>query len=254
MYATKVNHAVDAAQIMGIALLLCSFVATPVVADQATTSSTRLNSGTSDAAAEITAAWGITSDEYVRYTEIMAGKRGAWSPNADPILVLGTHATSVSERRRFAEKYVQQEFERTERELAFQRAVSVAWKRLFPDTPRIGSPMSEGKHNATLTGASPVQRIAIIVTQDCAACRPVVQRYLEVLKGQGALNAVDVYISDSEGNDRVLQNWVTAEGVDIDLLKTGKVTVNHAESHSAVTEFPTIFELRDGGTWRVRRS
>jgi len=201
------------------------------------------------------AAWGISTSEYRRFKEIMAGRRGSWTPDADPILALGTHATSQAEMRSYAEKYVKQEFERTERELAFQREVSAAWKRLFPSTPRIGSmPAERTANNLSQNMSLIADRVAVVVTSDCQGCTQAVQHYLGMVSGESPIQAVDIYVSNSKGDDKVLRDWVDSQRVPLDLLQTGKVTVNHAEAHSAITQFPTVFERQSNGKWQQKPS
>ena len=74
----------------------------------------------------------------------MRGRRGVWTPGADPLLVLGAHARTEAERRRFAEAFVRAEHERVEGELAFERAVQAAWARLFPGELRLEGPVPRG--------------------------------------------------------------------------------------------------------------
>lgn len=203
--------------------------------------------------AAIANAWGISPQEYQRYLSVMRGPRGTWSRDADPILALGVTAESVVEMRKYAEKYVRQEYQRTEKELAFQREVTAAWKRLFPATPRIGAmPASikastplQQKVNTTLVPP----RIAIIVQQACDHCRHVIQQYTQLISQRSALEAVDFYVTDSKGRDRVLQAWVNQHAIPRTLLEQGKVTVNHANAHSAITRFPTVYERRSDGKW-----
>ncbi len=60
--------------------------------------------------------------------------------------MLGTEARSDEERRRLAELWVKQEFQRTEAELAFQREVDNAWRRIFPRLlPVRHNPMATGR-------------------------------------------------------------------------------------------------------------
>ena len=43
--------------------------------------------------------WGLTDEEVARYNQIMEGPRGNWTPNLDPIQVLGINADTEAERR-----------------------------------------------------------------------------------------------------------------------------------------------------------
>ncbi len=62
------------------------------------------------------------------------GTPGTQSPGLDPLSTLGIEAQTPAERRKFAEKWVKEEFARTQKELDFQREVNAAWQRLYPGT------------------------------------------------------------------------------------------------------------------------
>jgi hypothetical protein len=66
--------------------------------------------------------WGLRSDEWTRYRELMEGPLGIYSPNLDPLTALGIEARSDDERQRYAELQVQAEARRVEKLLAYQRA------------------------------------------------------------------------------------------------------------------------------------
>lgn len=161
------------------------------------------------------AVWDLTAADWVRYEELMAGRRGAWSPDADPLLVLGAHARTESERRRFAEAFVMAEHARVEGELAFERAVQDAWKRLYPGQPRIGAP-------AFAVGSAAADRYALVLDRDCADCGRTVRAYIEA----GA--PVDVYVRGAAG-DADLRAWAAEQAVDPGAVRAGLLTLNHGD-------------------------
>ena len=75
---------------------------------------------------------GITPEEWQRYLMLKQQVRGVWSPGLDPLTTLGVEADTDHERQRFAELLVRQEYQRLEKELAFQRAYDAARQRLYP--------------------------------------------------------------------------------------------------------------------------
>ncbi|ELY9972914.1 TIGR03759 family integrating conjugative element protein, partial [Salmonella enterica] len=79
-------------------------------------------------------AWGLSDKEWQQYQQVLKGPRATQSPGIDPLMALGLEAKSASERRHFAEMWVREEYARVEKELAFQREVDAAWKRLYPNT------------------------------------------------------------------------------------------------------------------------
>ena len=106
----------------------------------------------------ITAAqeWELTPDEWLRYQQLKNGRRGVLSPGLDPLTMLGTEARSDEERRRLAELWVKQEFRRTEAELAFQREVDNAWRRIFPRLlPVRQNPVTTGR-SVSIPEKSPI--------------------------------------------------------------------------------------------------
>lgn len=77
--------------------------------------------------------FGLNKNEFERYDLIMKVIRGGLTPNLDPYSTLGIEARNDTERRHYAELWVKQEYERTEKELKFQREVDAAGKRPMPN-------------------------------------------------------------------------------------------------------------------------
>ena len=159
------------------------------------------------------AVWNLTAADWTRYEELMGGRRGAWSPEADPLLVLGAHARTEGERRRFAEAFVTAEHARVEGELAFERAVQAAWTRLFPGQPRLAAP-------AGSLSAATVERYALVVDRDCADCGRRVRSRLET----GI--PVDVYVRGA-ADDADLRAWAAEQAVEPAAVRAGLLTLNH---------------------------
>ena len=179
------------------------------------------------------AAWDLSADDWSRYESLMRGRRGVWTPDADPLLVLGAHARTVAERKRFAEAFVLAEHERVEGEFAFERAVQAAWVRLFPGQLRIAAP-------AASPALAPAERYAVVVDRDCADCGRVLRGYLK-----GA-TPVDVYVRGAD-DDEDLRAWAAAQGVEPADVLGGLVTVNHADP--TVPGGASAAWVRRGGRW-----
>lgn len=176
------------------------------------------------------AAWNLSAEDWTRYEQLMRGRRGVWTPGADPLLVLGAHARTAAERRRYAEAFVLAEHRRVEGELAFERAVQAAWARLFPGRPRIAAPAP----------AAAAERYAVLVERDCADCA---RRLRDYLRG-GA--PVDVYVRGAADDDD-LRAWASAHGVDGADVRRGRVTVNHGDG-GIPGAAPAVWARR-GGRW-----
>ena len=176
------------------------------------------------------AVWGLSAEDWARYEELMRGRRGVWTPDADPLLVLGAHARNDAERRRYAEAFVLAEHARVEGELVFERAVQSAWARLFPGKPRIAVPVP----------VPAAERYAVAVDRDCADCASILRDYL---KGDAP---VDVYVRGAE-DDEDLRAWAAAHGVDAAEVRRGRITVNHGEG-GVPGDGPAVWARR-GGRW-----
>ena len=161
------------------------------------------------------AAWRLTRADWSRYEDLMLGRRGIWSPEADPLLVLGAHARSEAERRRLAEAFVLMEHERVEGEFAFERAVKAAWMRLFPGEPRIAAP-------AGTFASRSVDRYALLVDRECVDCGRRIRTRLE------AGVPVDIYVRGA-ADDADLRKWAEERAIEPAAVRAGVVTLNHAD-------------------------
>ena len=181
------------------------------------------------------AVWNLTAADWSRYEELMRGRRGAWSPDADPLLVLGAHARTAAERRRLAEAFVLAEHARVEGELAFERAVQAAWQRLFPGQLRIAAPAG------TPPGVA-VQRYALVVDRGCADCG-------RLLRGRVEPGVpVDVYVRGA-ADDADLRDWAAEQAVEPAAVRAGLVTVNHGDG-APPGAAPAVWARVAGAGWR----
>ena len=177
------------------------------------------------------AVWRLSAEDWARYDALMRGRRGVWTPGADPLLVLGAHARTEAERRRFAEAFVRAEHARVEGELAFERAVQAAWSRLFPGELRLVA------HSPA--GTRP-ERYALVFDRDCTGCEATVRAYA------GGAVPVDVYVRGA-GDDAALRLWAWTRGVRAADVRAGRVTVNHDDG-SVPGPAPAVWARR-GGRW-----
>ena len=177
------------------------------------------------------AVWRLLPEDWSRYEALMRGRRGFWTPGAGPLLVLGAHARTEAERRRFAEAFVRAEHERVEGELAFERAVQAAWGRLFPGAPRLVARSPVGP---------PPERYALVFDRDCEGCGATVRAYA------GGAAPVDVYVRGA-ADDAALRLWARTRGVRAADVRAGRVTVNHADG-SVPGRAPAVW-VRRGGRW-----
>lgn len=158
----------------------------------------------------------LSESEHDRFKELMSGIRGIQSPKSDPLTILGIESRNDAERRHYAELWVKQEYERTEKELKFQREVDAAWKRLMPNM----LPVNMG--NAAGVAHDSGGRLALFVREaDCQRCDA---RLSAVLADK---RPVDIYLVDSEGSDQKLRNWAQQHRIPAEQVRERRITLNH---------------------------
>ena len=214
---------------LGLALALAGFAAGAHGAEPA--ESARAEASVVESRRAAAAVWRLSPEDWSRYEALMRGRRGVWTPGADPLLVLGAHARTEAERRRFAEAFVRAEHERVEGELAFERAVQAAWARLFPGELRLSRHAPAG---------APPERYALVFDRECTGCEATVRAYA------GGAVPVDVYVRGA-ADDAALRLWAWSHGVSAADVRAGRVTVNHDDG-SVPGPAPAVWARR-GGRW-----
>ena len=190
--------------------------------------------------------WKLTDKEWTRYKEIMNGRRGIWSPGLDPVTALGVHAETEQERTRYAELWVQLEYERTDKELAFERARLEAAKRLYPDQPAINN--QQFIDNFKDRRAAIEQRqMVLFVGLDCEVCEDLVPRLYKTL---GAGGKLDIYISNA--NDQQIREWAADHDIPPELVQQRVITLNHARFSDMISlgvygDDPKLFRMDAAG-------
>lgn len=230
----------------GMALALCE----PGGAQVAETPVARTEAVFTEDERTLAERWRLSVEEWGEYRTLMRGPRGIWTPNLDPLTVLGIHAESEAERRRYAELLVMIEYERVERELRFQQAYDEAAARLFPTLPRV-SPASTDVPPA-FEGADRLAFVGSVDAARCPACADRLKRWL----GREARRAgpvLDLYLADA-ADDAALRAWAAEQGVTPALVRRGRITVNHArgslaEAAPGASLTPRWLE-RIAGQWR----
>ncbi|MEE9493605.1 MAG: TIGR03759 family integrating conjugative element protein [Gammaproteobacteria bacterium] len=201
--------------------------------------------------------WGITRDEWVRYETLMQGPRGIWTPNLTPLEVLGAHARTPQERRRIAELYVHKAYARKEAEIAYQREVSAAWKRLYPGRKLLEKNPKNKRQTSAISTPQKAQksqkpRMALVVdAENCIACDQAIQQQIKHLDDD-RVQALDVYVRKTLGFDKVLNQWAKTHNIPAHLVDSGRVTINHGDKVQ-VARVPTL-KIRVNGQWQDAQS
>lgn len=161
------------------------------------------------------AQWGLSTEEYQLYEEIMKGPRGIQSPGLDPLTTLGIEAKTDQERRKFADIWVQQEFARVEKELAFQREINLAWSRNYPGTlPIAGTDLN-------LINDTNGRLALFVKADDCDRCDARLKTVLD------SNRLVDIYLVGSNGDDEKIRQWAKEHAIPVDKVMNQQITLNH---------------------------
>ena len=188
--------------------------------------------------------WGLTEEDWIKYKSIMVNsERGVWSPDLDPITVLGIEAETEEERLKYAELLVQKEFERAEKELAFQRAYDIAWSKVYPGVLPINT---EGDPYAVAPVMFAGERLALFVESNNLTCDNLLESVLKTGKD------VDIYLIDSKNDDNFIRQWATEHQIDINRVKNRNITLNHDGgrwAEMAKGKMPALMQFQNN-EWR----
>lgn len=182
------------------------------------------------------ARFGLSTVEWAHYKDLMKGPRGLSSPNLHPFLVLGIEANSDAERKKWAERYLEEEIKKSEKELAFVRIYSDIWDERYASTPLL--------FDLPSNDWSILDRVVVFVDQTC--CDAFIQRLITSQK-QSSPN-IDLYvvgITDPE----VLKQWAAAQKVPVDRVAQKRLTLNFGDklvTDLSLKSYPTLFRLSRG--------
>lgn len=221
-----------------LVLLGLSLTSLPAMADQLNESATALSQSTvNDSDEKLARLWDLSIDEYREYQLIMQGPRGNWTPNLDPITVLGINAKSEAERTEFAEKLAKLERARVTRELAFEMAYQKAQQKLFGHIPLYETAEAKVAQWAGLGEASKAKTVNVFINTPCDTCKAVSTRILK----SGV--KVNFYFVGFTGE--AIKQWAVDLGITGQMITSKKATLNFDGGRSStlsIKQFPFIQE------------
>lgn len=185
--------------------------------------------------------WGLSDSDWSRYQTLMKGERGIMSPGLDPLTALGVETDNSAERRRLAELWVKHEYQRTEKELAFQRDVNAAWLRLYPETLAVNMGA-----NAAGIAHDTQGRLALFLKENCSRCDA---RLAAVLADN---RPVDLYLVGIDSDDG-LRAWAVKHNIPVDKVRSRQITLNHDNGlwfRYGMGQMPVILQQGETG-WQV---
>ena len=213
-------------------LLSISLTLPSAVADQLNESATALSqSKAKDSDEQLAKLWDLSIDEYREYQLIMQGPRGNWTPNLDPITVLGINAKSDAERTEFAEKLAKLERARVTRELAFEMAYQKAQQKLFGHIPLYETPETV----VGLGEARKAKAVDVFIHSDCKTCKIVARKLLK----SGV--TVNFYFVDFTAP--AIKQWAVDLGITAKMISAKQTTLNFDAGRSKalnIQQYPFV--------------
>jgi integrating conjugative element protein (TIGR03759 family) len=192
--------------------------------------------------------WSLSTQEWTRYKSLLNGIRGSISPaTISPIEVLGVHARTDQERRKYAELWAMMMREDVERTIAFQRAYDEANIKLYPNESLFSSDALALKQPKVFKTGDRV--LVFIKMNKCPECVQMIQRLL--LEEKVRKLTLDIYFIDtkSKQDNTAIRQWAENQNIDKSRLKSGKVTLNHDNGNlykitkQLINKVPLVYTL-----------
>ncbi|MCU7804156.1 MAG: TIGR03759 family integrating conjugative element protein [Candidatus Thiodiazotropha sp. (ex Lucinoma borealis)] len=168
--------------------------------------------------------WGLSQEENERYKMIMAGPRGNWSPDLDPLSVLGINAQNDTERRLYARRLAKMEFERVQRETRFEQFYLAEFKLLYPDMPLYRKPPPLVRS----TMQTDPHRKVLKVKLPCNPSDPCFNTIGPALN-KATTRPVDLYFYGMQSMDEI-QTWAMHAGIEPESVRARIITLNLGEA------------------------
>jgi integrating conjugative element protein (TIGR03759 family) len=182
----------------------------------------------------------LTSDDWIKYQEIMAGEGRFHWQTVDPVWVLSIYAESESERRRFAKLAARQEYERTRKFLMFKDAYVEAFWKMYGHEPVMDVAALEQRYEQRKLDASvsssgtelPLikqqdhgeDRLVLFMTTDnCDSCN---QLFIQLSQYQLDVPGAGLDIHFVGDTKQKITGWAKQMGIEPSDISNGFITLN----------------------------
>lgn len=180
--------------------------------------------------------WGLDHNEWVRYQELKSGVRAHLSVDTiSPLEVLGIHATSERERKKYAQRWARIVYEDAKQVLEFQRAFDDAMRAITEDEPLIDIVrLPHGTSESQILEGS--DRLILFVETDCAVCTDLVPSILGAVPANVPL---DIYFLQNGGvNDpQSINAWILEHGL-VEYVNTNRIVTFNNDGGLLTRLFP----------------
>lgn len=185
--------------------------------------------------------WGLSNDEYARYTELKVIDASFAAENVTPYEVLGKYARNPSEQLKYAKLFRDRMVENQARSLEWWAAVQEVTRNLTAQSYTTRAPNAEKQVNRLLQkGSDFVQgrakavqmstlyRVTLFVAHDCEErCQSTFKKAMDAQKA-GTVAGVDVvFVGMDSANTNVVTQWAIANHIPAETVNSRIVTLNH---------------------------
>ncbi|AGQ26917.1 TIGR03759 family integrating conjugative element protein [Mannheimia haemolytica] len=186
--------------------------------------------------------WGLTIEEWNRYTELMKGERGMWSPNLDPLTALGIEARTAEEREKYARMLAKKYYERVSKELDFDKVYRQEFEKLYPNE----LPFEVEPHISQSIG-----RVIYFTRFDnCDSCKSDLSKILSYANSQTPL---DIYIVGQNISDNDIRKWAAENNIDPIKVSKKLIALNHDKGYwfqYSLGKMPAAYQIKQDGEWQ----
>ena len=171
-------------------------------------------------------------------------ERKYWSPNLDPLTMLGVTTDDPNERMRYARLLAQKEHDRVAKEFEFQRAYDKAFKELYPHEEMFD--IQKIRHNNKKQKYSNV-RLSYFTKVNCgSSCDEDFAKF----KNYAGNRPIDIFFV-GKLTDFDIRQWATKQHIDINKVRQRKITLNYDKGNwlkQGAKKIPVAYEVI-GNKW-----
>ncbi|HDX1015704.1 TIGR03759 family integrating conjugative element protein [Pasteurella multocida] len=187
--------------------------------------------------------WGLTVEEWNRYTELMAGERGMWSLNLDPLTALGIEAKTEAEKIKYARMLAERFRARVLKEIEFDKIYRQEYEKMYPEE----TAFTVEPHISQSVG-----RVIYFTRLDnCNSCKADLGKILNHVNNQ---TPIDIFIVGDNVTDEAIRKWAKENHIDASKVQRKLITLNHDNGYWFKYSFgkmPAAYQVKGDGQWQA---
>ncbi|WP_298771683.1 hypothetical protein [uncultured Shewanella sp.] len=174
----------------------------------------------------------LTDDEMKRYKYLVEHTpRKHWSPNIDPVTLLGIEAKNVNQQKHFAKKWISLQTARQKKEISFEYVKNQLLIEQYPNSflKKSYRQIINSKSYAEITPKpikSQYQKNRTVLFTDINNCNRRCQSYTEnVIQASGLSTQLDIYVLNAASETNI-ENYIQILNISKDRIRDGSITLH----------------------------